>query len=83
MAVSYKCILLYYFTKYRKGPNGTLKMFKTLEIEQLIQQDLIALYNKRVFSRSYRFLSSFSKSLLTEIKQEAEKSLSHNPMRLV
>lgn len=83
MAVSYKCILLHYFTKYRKGPNDPLKIFKTSEIEQLIQQDLIGLYNKQVFNRSSRFLSSFSKSLLTEIKQEAEKSFSHNSLRLV
>ena len=82
MAVSYKCILLHYFTEYKKGPNDPLKIFKTSEIEQLIQQDLIGLYNKQVFNRSSRFLSSFSKPLLTEIKQEAEKSLSQNPLRL-
>ena len=83
IAVSYKCILLYYFTKYRKEPNDPLNIFKTSEIEQLIQKDLIDLYNKQVFSRSYRFLSSFSKSLLTEIKQEAEEPLSRNSLRLV
>lgn len=82
MAVSYKCILLYYFTKYRKGPNDPLKTFKTSEIEQMIQQDLIDLYNKQVFSHSHRFLSSFSKSLLTEIKQKAEEPSSQKSLRL-
>lgn len=81
MAVSYKCTLLYYFTKYSKRSNYPLRTFKTLEIEKPIQQNLVDLYNKRVFSRSYRFLSSFSKSLLMEIKQKAE-NLSQDSLRL-